>query len=408
MEATLVAQLVGLLLVAFVVGLIASRLFVPYTVALLVVGIAIGFTHLLDGISLTADTILLVFLPALLFESAINLDLQQLRAATLPIALLAVVGVGVTIAIIGGLFAVSTDLPIMLCILLASTLSATDPVSVLAIFRRIGVPKRLEMVIEGESLFNDGTALVAFQITLAAVQAPASASIGQGLVQFVFVVAGGLLLGAVAGFAISHLLTVTQDHLFEMGISTVLAYGSYLAGQLLHVSPVITVVVAGVIVGNYGRQVGLSDRAKVVLNDIWEYLAFIANTILFVLLGQQLQRVDFGRHLFESALAVALVLATRAVIIYGLAPIVSVLQERVPFAWRHVAFWGGLRGALTVAMVLSLPQGFPFRDTLVSATFATVLFTVLVQGITMEHVVRWLGVREAPPSTRQGGPLQAD
>ncbi|HEU0166936.1 MAG TPA: cation:proton antiporter, partial [Chloroflexota bacterium] len=272
MEATLVAQLVGLLLVAFVVGLIASRLFVPYTVALLVVGIAIGFTHLLDGISLTADTILLVFLPALLFESAINLDLQQLRAATLPIALLAVVGVGVTIAIIGGLFAVSTDLPIMLCILLASTLSATDPVSVLAIFRRIGVPKRLEMVIEGESLFNDGTALVAFQITLAAVQAPASASIGQGLVQFVFVVAGGLLLGAVAGFAISHLLAVTQDHLFEMGISTVLAYGSYLAGQLLHVSPVITVVVAGVIVGNYGRQVGLSDRAKVVLNDIWEYL----------------------------------------------------------------------------------------------------------------------------------------
>jgi CPA1 family monovalent cation:H+ antiporter len=393
MEASLVEQLMALLLLAFVVGLVARRLFVPYTVALILVGIGLGYTNLLSGIELTSQTILTVFLPALLFQGAINLDLKELRAAVLPIVLLAVVGVGVSIVIIAGPFAATLGVAPIVAVVLAATLSATDPVAVLAVFKQLGVPKRLEMIIEGEALFNDGTGLVAFQIAVAAAQTN-NVGIGPGIGQFVVVCLGGLALGAAIGFASSHILTLTDDHLFEMGFSTILAYGTYLLGDALHVSPVIAVVTAGIVVGNYGRKVGLSERARTVVIDIWEYLAFVANSFIFLLLGQQVRSVDLGAYLTPSLAAIALVLISRAVIVYGLAPIVSRLDRHLPFSWRHVAFWGGLRGALAVAMVLSLPHDFPQRDMLVSATFSVVFFTIVVQGISMEHLVRRLKLRE--------------
>jgi CPA1 family monovalent cation:H+ antiporter len=393
-ETAVVEQVVGLLLVAFMVGLVVRRLFVPYTVALVVVGIALGFTNLLPGVTLTSQTILFVLLPALLFEAAINLDLKQLRDAWLPIVLLAVVGVGLSMAIIAGLFAQALGVAAIVAVVLATILSATDPVAVLATFRKLGVPRRLEMVIEGESLFNDGTALVAFQIAVGSALT-GQASIAAGLAQFCLTVVGGLLLGAAAGLAFSHLLALTSDHLFEMGLSTVLAYGSYLVGQALHVSPVIAVVTAGIVLGNYGRQVGLSERARTVVIDIWEYLAFIANSVVFLLIGQQVHALDYRAYLAPSLAAVALVLVSRAVVVYGLAPVVSRLERHVPMSWRHVAFWGGLRGALAIAMVLSLPRDFPQHDMLLAATFSVVLFTILVQGLSMEHLVRVLKIRDS-------------
>lgn len=395
METTIVEQVLGLLLVAFVVGMLVRRLFIPYTVALLVVGIALGFTNVLSGVTLTSQTILLVFLPALLFQAAINLDLKQLRDALLPIVVLAIVGVGITMLIVAGLLAWMLGISLVVAVVLAAMLSATDPVAVLAVFKQLGVPARLEMVIEGESLFNDGTALVAFQIAVAA-QQTGQLNLPAGIGQFCLVVLGGLLLGAALGFAFSHILALTDDHLFEMGISTILAYGSYLLGEAVHVSPVIAVVTAGIVVGNYGRQVGLSERARVVVVDIWEYLAFVANSVIFLLIGQQVHALDYGAYVVPSVAAVVLVLFSRAVVVYGLAPIISRLERhRAPFSWRHVTFWGGLRGALAVAMALSLPREFPQRDMLVAATFSVVLFTILVQGTTMEHLVRWLKIRPA-------------
>jgi monovalent cation:H+ antiporter, CPA1 family len=394
MEAAVVEQVLGLLFIAFVVGLLVRQLAIPYTVALLVVGIGLGFTGIFSDLNLTSDTILLVFLPALLFQAALALDLKELRAAVLPIALLAVVGVGLSIVIIAAPFAWGIGTPAIVAVVLAAILSATDPVAVLATFKRLRVPARLEMVIEGESLFNDGTALVAFQIALATVPG-GGANVGAGILQFVLVVAGGLLLGAAAGFIFSHLLALTSDHLFEMGFSTVLAYGTYLAASLAHVSPVIAVVTAGIVLGNYGHEVGMSERARVVVKDIWEFLAFIANSVLFLLIGQQVHRIDYGAYVLPSVLAIALVLVSRAVIVYGLAPVVSKLERHVPVSWRHVTFWGGLRGALAVAMALSLPESFPERNMLISATFSVVLFTILVQGLSIETLVRRLKIREA-------------
>lgn len=401
MEATVVAQVMGLLLVAFVVGLLVRRLFVPYTVALLAVGIGLGFTGLLSQLQLTSQTILIVFLPALLFQAAINLDLAELRAAVLPIVLLAVVGVGLSIALIAGLFAAALGVATITAVVLAAMLSATDPVAVLSVFKRLGVPKRLEMVIEGESLFNDGTALVAFQIAEQASQS-GGVSIAAGLGQFCLTVVGGLLLGGATGWVFSRVLALTSDHLFEMGLSTILAYGTYLAGTALNVSPVIAVVTAGIVLGNYGRKVGLSARARIVVVDIWEYLAFVANSVIFLLIGQQVHDIDYGAFLLPSVAAVVLVLISRAVVVYGLAPVVSKVQRHVPFSWRHVAFWGGLRGALAIAMALSLPREFPQRDMLLAAVFSVVLFTVLVQGLSLEHLVRRLHLRE-PRHAREAG-----
>jgi monovalent cation:H+ antiporter, CPA1 family len=392
-ETTVVEEVMGLLLVAFVVGLLVRRLFIPYTVALLTVGIGLGFTDLLSGLTLTSQTILVVFLPALLFQAAINLDLTELREAVLPIVLLAVVGVAISIALIAGLFALALGVTGIVAVVLAAILSATDPVAVLGVFKRLGVPKRLEMVIEGESLFNDGTALVAFQIALQASDS-GKVSIGAGIGQFFLTVIGGLLLGGAAGYVFSRILALTSDHLFEMGLSTVLAYGTYLAGEAAHVSPVIAVVTAGIVLGNYGRRVGLSERARTVVIDIWEYLAFVANSVVFLLIGQQVHSIQYRSYLLPSLVAVVLVLISRAVVVYGLAPIVSKVQRHVPISWRHVTFWGGLRGALAIAMVLSLPRTFPQHDMLLAAVFSVVLFTILVQGLSIEHLVRRLKLRE--------------
>jgi CPA1 family monovalent cation:H+ antiporter len=389
-----IEQVIGLLLVAFVVGLLVRRLVVPYTVALLIVGIALGFTNLLSGVALTSQSILFIFLPTLLFQGAINLDLKELREAVVPIALLAVVGVGLSIVIIAGLFAWALGTATIVAVVLAAILSATDPVAVLAVFKRLGVPKRLEMVVEGESLFNDGTGLVAFQIAVAAAET-GSTNVAVGIGQFCLTVLGGMALGGVVGFVFSHLFALAHDHLFEMGLSTILAYGTYLLGDAIHVSPVIAVVIAGIVVGNYGRNVGLSERARTVVIDIWEYLAFIANSLIFLLIGQQIRAINYQAHWLPSVAAVVLVLVSRMVVVYGLAPVISKLERHLPMSWRHVAFWGGLRGALGIAMVLSLPLEFPQRDMLVSATISVVIFTILVQGISMEHLVRRLKLREA-------------
>ncbi len=382
-----------LLLVAFAVGMAVSRWFVPYSVALLAVGIALGFTGWLSSLTLTSETILLVFLPALLFQASINLDLRELRAATASIVLLAVVGVGVSIAIIGGLFAAVTGVPAIVAVVLACMVSATDPVAVLATFHKLGVPKRLEMIVEGESLFNDGTALVAFQIALGTL-ASAGTSIPATAIQFLLTVFGGLALGAAAGYVTSWLLAFTDDHLFEIGFSTVLAYGVYLLARLAEVSPVIAVVTAGLVLANYGPRAGLSARAHTAMGDIWEYLAFVANSLLFLLIGQQVHQTHFGSYLPQAGAAIGLVLLSRAIIVYGLAPLISRIERHLPASWRHVAFWGGLRGALTVAMVLSLPPDFPRRDMLVSVTFAVVLFTIVVQGTSIDQLVKRLNVRQ--------------
>ncbi|MGH2363597.1 MAG: cation:proton antiporter [Chloroflexota bacterium] len=388
---SLVELFLWLLLAAVAVALVAHRLGIPDGVVLLALGVALGFLPV-QVPAVSSQTILLVFLPALLFQAAIRFHVPTLRDALAPIALLAVAGVGLSIAIIAIAFSLALHLARPTAVVLAAILSATDPVAVLAIFGRLNVPRRLAMIVEGESVFNDGTALVAFNIALAAATQGGATNPLRGVGEFVLVVLGGVVVGAALGVVISHAMALTSDHLIEMGLSTVAAYGAYLLGQLLHVSPVIAVLSAGIVVGSYGHRIGMSRRAQTLVVDLWDYLAFLVNSFVFLLMGLAVHQANFPVYFVPAVIAIGLVLASRGIIVYGLTPLVSRPPLELPPRWRHVIFWGGLRGAVAVAMALSLPPTLPGRNLLLTATFGVVVFTIFVQGLTMQPLIKRLHI----------------
>ena len=239
-----------MLLIASAVAMITKLVRVPYTLALVGVGLIISPMHLLPPVHMSPDLILLIFLPALLFEASWNLKLGQLRANAWPIVVLATAGVGLSVGVAGTILHYVAGLQWSSALLFGAIVSATDPVSVLALFRKLGAPERLNVIIEGESLFNDGTAFVVFRIILGIIIGTTSITskgslIAGSLVQFAVVVLGGLLLGLVVGLLASTLTSPFDDHLLEITLTTIAAYGSFILAERVHVSPVIAVVVTG-------------------------------------------------------------------------------------------------------------------------------------------------------------------
>jgi CPA1 family monovalent cation:H+ antiporter len=266
-------------------------------------------------------------------------------------------------------------------------IAATDPVSVVAIFRRIGAPKRLEVMLEGESLFNDGTAIVLFGIALGAL-GTGDFSVVQGTIDFVIIAGGGILVGLVLGVIAIPLLARIDDHLVETTLTTVLAFGSYIVAEQLHVSGVLAVVIAGLIAGNIGRR-EMSPTTRIAVLNFWEYVAFLANSVIFLVIGLGVDLPGLLADWQPILWAIVAVLVSRAVGIYGLAR----LGRPIPSNWRHVMWWGGLRGAIALALALSVPLSMgEERSTLLHMAFGVVLFTLLVQGLSMEGLVKRLGL----------------
>ena len=246
--------LVVLLLVASAVAIAVKWVRVPYSIALVIVGLAIGVSQVSPPIEMTPELILLVFLPALLFEASWNLHLDELRANWVSVSVLSTLGVVVSMAVVGCIMNRFAGMAIGTAFLFGALISATDPISVLALFRKIGIDKRLTMILEGESLFNDGTAAVLFKLILALTLAKSTLSLDTTLGQFCVEVAGGVGVGCVLGMAASTITRYFDDHLLEITLTTILAYGSFLVAEQMHVSPVISVVAAGIVMGNYGRR----------------------------------------------------------------------------------------------------------------------------------------------------------
>jgi CPA1 family monovalent cation:H+ antiporter len=265
---------IALLLVASGVAMATKWVRVPYTLALIIVGLVISPMHFLPIVHVSPELILLIFLPALLFEAAWNLKLDHLRENWLPILTLAVVGVAVSVGVVGAVLHFGIGLGWSSALLFGAMISATDPVSVLALFKRLGAPKRLTAIVENESLFNDGTAVVFFRIILGIVIGTTAGSAGDlalhSLREFCLVVFGGVAIGATIGILASVLTSYFDDHLLEITLTTIVAYGSFLIAESLHVSPVIAVLAAGLIIGNYGRQRGMSPTTQVAVNSFWE------------------------------------------------------------------------------------------------------------------------------------------
>ena len=362
----------------------------PYSVALVIAGLIIGLSHAMKPIYMTPDLVLLLFLPALLFEASYELDFSILKQEWRPITTLATVGVLVCTFTVAAILHFVGGLSVATGMLFGSIVAATDPVSVVALFRQIGMPKRLTVMLEGESLFNDGTALVVFKLVLSLVFASAGFSFTNTLFNFVYVILGGVFIGAITGLLSSLLTRLVDDHLLETMLTMVAAYGSFLIADHFGASQILSVVTAGIIVGTFGSA-GMSEATRYKVEAFWEFAAFIANSLLFLLIGLQLNLKILWLDAALIALAVVAVILARVLVIYGLCPFGSTKLLPIPMNWRHLLFWGGLRGALCMALALSLPASFAERDQILNMTYGVVLFTLLIQGLTMEPLAKFLG-----------------
>lgn len=388
--------IIELLLIVSVVAIIVRRLRIPYTVALVLVGLLITFQQGLE-IELTPELILSLFVPPLVFEAAFHIEWKHLRESVMPILALAVPGVVLTTFLVGGLVSYGANLPLTTALVFGALIAATDPVAVVALFRALGVTKRLAVLVEGESLFNDGTAIVVFNLMLAAALTVAGTEVSvattltHAVIDFIRESAGGLAVGIGLGWIITKIIARVDDYLIETTLTTVLAFGSYLLADRIHVSGVLAVVAAGIVCGNIGPQ-GMSPTTKIVVFNFWEYLAFITNSMVFLLIGLDVNIVQIVDNIVPIIVAVVAVLASRALVIYGLTWLVGLRWYKVQTAYRHVMFWGGLRGAISLALVLSVPATFADRELLSVMTFGVVLFTLLIQGTTMQVLLRRLGL----------------
>ena len=379
---------VALLLIATLVGLLTQKLLrIPYTVGLVLVGFGLTFFSQ-ARVRIAEQLILALLVPPLVFEAAFHLRFADLRRDLGTILLLAVPGVILTTALVGGalsLFPTELSLPSLL--VFGALIAATDPVSVVALFRSLGVPRRLQVLLEGESLLNDGTAIVVFGLLVASAMS-GTIHLAQGVLDFVVVAGGGLLIGAILGYLTAQLLGRIDDYLIEITLTTVLAFGAFLlAEEILHVSGVLAVVAAGLSIGNLGPR-RMSPTTRIVLFNFWEYAAFLANTFVFLIIGLQIQIQLLFRNWQLILVAIGVALAVRAITIYGLAWI----SRDISAKYKHVMVWGGLRGAISLALVLSLSSNFPGRDQLQAMAFGVVLFTLLVQGLTMSGLIQALGL----------------
>ena len=406
-----VEAIAGLLLVAAATRALSRRLgWLPFPIALVLMGVALSgagglglpFLTTVAQLRISPEIAFFVFLPILVFESAFNMDVRDLRENLSPVLTLAVPGLVLSTALTGILLhfsapMVGVPLNWPAALLLGSILSATDPVGVTTLFRQIGAPRRLSVLVEGESLFNDATAIVTSRILQGILLVGATVTTGvvlEGIIDFVVIFVGGLAVGWMATVVVGMVLGwVDSDAFIEISITTVLAYLAFiLAEESLALSGVMATVAAGLMLGGWGKT-KISPSIKLQLEQYWSFLAAVANSMVFLMVGLRVDLGALGGVLPMLALAVVAMLLSRAVSIYALVPLIGRLpgSEPVDRRYQTVMWWGGLRGGIALAIALSLPAEIPMRDELfIPLAMGAVLFTLLVQGLTIEPLVRRL------------------
>jgi monovalent cation:H+ antiporter, CPA1 family len=379
-----------LLLIAAVVGMLTRRLRLPYTVGLTLAGIGVALAHISLHVELTRELIFTALLPPLIFEAALQMHWRELRADAGVIAVLATVGIVLAAALVALGLRYIAGWPWAAAIPLGVLISATDPVSVIATFKEAGVKGRLRLLVESESLLNDGTTAALYTVALAATT---GAAVGGGDValSFLVTVVGALVCGALVGAAVMLLAGRTDDHLVEITLSTIAAYGSFLLAQHFGFSGVLATLTTGLLMGNVTALGSFSERGRESVASFWEYAGFVANSLIFLLIGMRLVAQHVTEVIAVACLTIALSLLGRALAVYGCCGLFARTKQRVSLAHQHLLVWGGLRGALALALALGLPDNMPERDAAISVTFAVVAFSILVQGLTMTPLLRRFG-----------------
>jgi CPA1 family monovalent cation:H+ antiporter len=378
-----------LVAIAALAGLVTTRLSMPYSVALVLAGLVVAVGVPPGSIEVPPDLILAVLIPGLVFEAAYKLDVTELRRTAGLVGLLAVPGVVITATVVAVIASVVAGLDLALGFLLGAIVSATDPVAVVELFKRLDAPCRLSTVVDAEALFNDGTGIVLFTIALHAVTGPIG--LADGAVQFAATVVVSGIIGLVAGAAAVRLMALTTDRLVQATISVVAAYGTYLVALRLGESGIIATVMAGVVIGWAGDRGTLSRRTMAALDAVWSFAAYMISALTFLLIGMTVGPDLVLRAAPLIAAGYLAITVARAIVVYGLIG----LTERalpgpslLPVGHLHVMFWAGLRGAIATALVLALPTDLPQRELLTGAVYGIVLLTIVVQGTTAGWVIR--------------------
>jgi CPA1 family monovalent cation:H+ antiporter len=379
-----------LLLIAAMVAMAARRLKVPYTVGLILTGIILAITPFpTDEIEITKELIFSILLPPLIYEAAIYIRWQELRRDLPVIVTLAGAGVLLSAAVTAAGMHYLANWGWQSAILFGVLIAATDPVSVIATFKEAGVHGRLRLLVEAESLFNDGAAAVAFSIALA-IAMGGSITVFGTLQTFVITVGGGILCGALVAGGVLLLAGRTDDHLIEITLTTVAAYGSFLLAEHFHLSGVLASLVAGLLTGNIGSLGSITDKGRDAVISFWEFIAFVVNSLIFILLGIGGAYQDFSNLLLPIGVAIVMMFAGRALAIYPLSALFSRSTLQISLNHQHILFWGGLRGALALALALGIPPEVPDREAITAVAFAVVAYSIFVQGLTMVPLLRKL------------------
>ncbi len=364
---------------------------IPYTLLLVIAGLGLAFVDV-RLVNLSPELILAIFLPPLLFEAAWNLKWSNLKRDFFPITLYAVAGV--VISIIGVALGLNQVAGISLttALLVGASLSATDPVSVTALFRELGVDKRLTTLMEGESLFNDGMAVVAFSFLVALPLGTAKLGVQEVILELVSVIGIGLAVGGLIGFGISYLTQRFDLPLVEQSLTLVSAYGTYIIAEEFGGSGVIGVVTCGLILGNFGSRIGMNPRTRVIVSEFWEFVAFFVNSIVFLLIGDQIRFSNLADNLLIIGVTILGMVLSRLVSVYALGFFSNkVAKSDISIPQQTILWWGGLRGSVSIALALSVPTILgDAREDLISTVFGVVLFTLLVQGLTTKPLLQKL------------------
>lgn len=408
---TWIVAVVILLFVAIISKLISKKIRIPYSVWLVFAGIIFEYLFAkctaLNGMPLSTshDIIMYILLPVLIFEAALNINTRLLFKNLKPILILAIPGLIISTFFVGLFMNFLSPLGLGVAMLFGALISATDPVAVISIFKVLGAPKKLTILVDGESLFNDATAIVMYQAVLSIVVSGTALSwltLGKKAVSFLVVFFGGFLVGVIISFLIVQIFKyMKEDPVLTTALSVFIAYFSFIVSDhFLNLSGVMAALGAGIVASYYGRKL-LSHKTIFSLIDFWEFASFMANSYVFLIVG------IFGKELIENvedhfqllgmiALAIIAIIIGRFIIIYCLLPLTCRNEkDRVSRPYKHILFWGGLRGAVALALAMSLPKTIENRMEIIGITVGVVLFTLFAQGATTKGLMNRLKISKS-------------
>ena len=398
--------------VASIVAILAKYIRWPYTITLVIAGIVIAFLGLQAPFKLDKDILFHILLPPLLFEGAFYMRMDHLRENSKIILLLILPGLMFSVFFTGFMLNMFFPaIPFIFALLLAAIVIPTDPAAILAFYRDMKIPKKLKAIIEGESVFDDGLAIVLFNVLLGIILLSATGSgnfsvtsgdIANGLWEFVKISGLGILLGGVAGYATVLILKRINDRFTEVMITVILAFGIFAIAEKIGGSGVFAVVIAGLLLGNYGTRFAMAPSTRMSLISFWSFLAFGVNSILFILIGMNVGIGAIADHIWIIVVTVLLLWGARAIVIAAVGAAANRKKPELPRNGQVMMWWGGLRGAIPIVMALSIPlfladgvTEFPHRELILTTTFGVVLFTLLIQGLSLRRVLRGLGFSDA-------------